>query len=110
MPKVKICPDATALARAAAEHFVALSVAAVNARGRFAVALSGGSTPKALYSLLATDEFAAIPTVGPANHNRHCSLKTTQGAEGSGLSALPNVGAQTPGDVRESSRNLPVKS
>ena len=30
---------------------------AIAARGRFAVALSGGSTPKALYSLLATAEF-----------------------------------------------------
>jgi len=59
MSEVKIYPDASALARAAAEHFVALSAEAVRAHGRFAVALSGGSTPKSLYSLLATDEFAA---------------------------------------------------
>lgn len=59
MPQVKICPDATALARSAAEHFVELAGEAVHARGRFAVALSGGSTPKTMYSLLATSEFAA---------------------------------------------------
>jgi 6-phosphogluconolactonase len=52
-------PDATSLARAAVEHFVTLAAEAIAARGRFAVALSGGSTPRATYSLLASDEFAA---------------------------------------------------
>lgn len=41
------------LARAAAEHFVHKSSEAVAQRGFFTVALSGGSTPKALYELLA---------------------------------------------------------
>ena len=41
------------LARAAAEHFVARSREAVEQRGSFAVALSGGSTPKLLFELLA---------------------------------------------------------
>jgi 6-phosphogluconolactonase len=41
------------LASAAAEYFVARSVAAVRQRGSFKVALSGGSTPKRLYQLLA---------------------------------------------------------
>ena len=41
------------LARGAAEHFVTASLAAVDQRGFFTVALSGGSTPKALYELLA---------------------------------------------------------
>ena len=41
------------LARAAAEHFVQASRNAVAQKGFFTVALSGGSTPKALYELLA---------------------------------------------------------
>lgn len=55
---VEIHPDPGSLAYAAAEHFVILAKEAIASRGRFAVALSGGSTPKAMYSLLATDEFA----------------------------------------------------
>jgi 6-phosphogluconolactonase len=45
--------DPTDLARAAAEHFVARSIEAVERRGFLTVALSGGSTPKHLYQLLA---------------------------------------------------------
>src|SRR5215207_7250347 len=41
------------LARAAAKHFAARSIEAVAQRGSFTVALSGGSTPKTLYQLLA---------------------------------------------------------
>ena len=40
-----VYPDADRLARAAAEHFVALAAEAIAARGLFSVALSGGSTP-----------------------------------------------------------------
>ncbi len=43
------------LFRAAADEFVRLGRAAIAARGRFVVALSGGSTPRSLYSLLAKD-------------------------------------------------------
>ena len=49
--------DAGQLARAAAEHFVKLATQAIENRQRFSVALAGGSTPKALYTLLATDAF-----------------------------------------------------
>jgi 6-phosphogluconolactonase len=59
MSEIKVYADASALARAAAEHFVALSAEAINRRGRFAVALSGGSTPRAMYALLATSEFVS---------------------------------------------------
>lgn len=45
---------AAALFEAAAADFSARAAQAVQAKGRFTVALSGGSTPKALYSLLAT--------------------------------------------------------
>ncbi|HZN00622.1 MAG TPA: 6-phosphogluconolactonase, partial [Pyrinomonadaceae bacterium] len=41
------------LARAAARHFVACSLEAVAIRGLFTVALSGGSTPRSLYEVLA---------------------------------------------------------
>jgi 6-phosphogluconolactonase len=55
---VEIVADAAAVARTAAEQIVELAARAVAARGRFSVALSGGSTPKALYELLATEEYA----------------------------------------------------
>jgi 6-phosphogluconolactonase len=58
MAEVEVLADAAAVARAAAERFVETAAQAVAARGRFSVALSGGSTPKALYELLATDEYA----------------------------------------------------
>jgi 6-phosphogluconolactonase len=41
---------------AAAEHFAVLAAKAVEHHGIFAVALSGGSTPKGLYKLMATDQ------------------------------------------------------
>jgi 6-phosphogluconolactonase len=41
-----------------AEHFVRRAAEAITASGRFAIALSGGSTPRGLYALLATDAFA----------------------------------------------------
>ena len=60
---VDVFPDVTALTKAAGEHFVLLAKDAVAARGVFTVALSGGSTPKVLYTLLATDQSlrGAIP-------------------------------------------------
>lgn len=45
------------LAQGAAEYFVERSVEAVARRGLFTVALSGGSTPKSLYQLLAEAPF-----------------------------------------------------
>ena len=58
-PIIRFCADAADLARAAAEHFVALAGRTVATRGQFTVALAGGSTPRAAYALLARDEFAA---------------------------------------------------
>ena len=49
-PQLEILADAEALARCVADWLVA---AAVGSEGRFAVALSGGSTPRRLYELLA---------------------------------------------------------
>lgn len=45
--------DLEQLSAAVAERWIALSAAAIGARGLFHVALSGGSTPKSLYRLLA---------------------------------------------------------
>ena len=46
-------PDAQALATRAAEYFVEVAERAVAARGRARIAISGGSTPKAAFALLA---------------------------------------------------------
>ena len=54
-PDVRVFPDLPSLSQAAAAEFVALAREAVQARGLFTVALSGGSTPRTLYSLLADD-------------------------------------------------------
>lgn len=43
--RVETLPDPDTLARAAAEHVARLASAAIAARGRFTMALSGGSTP-----------------------------------------------------------------
>ena len=46
-------PDAAALARRAAQHLVETAERAVAASGRARMAISGGSTPKAAFALLA---------------------------------------------------------
>jgi 6-phosphogluconolactonase len=51
---IEILPDPLALAYHVAEW---MTQAAMAARGPFRVSLSGGSTPKTLYGLLASDEF-----------------------------------------------------
>ena len=58
MSGFEVYPDGAGLALAAAAHFVELAAQAIEDRGRFTVALSGGSTPRATYSLLASTEFA----------------------------------------------------
>jgi|ERR1035438_6160667 6-phosphogluconolactonase len=52
---IEVLATAADLFHAAAEEFVRVARAAIGAQGRFTVALSGGSTPKALYSLLAAN-------------------------------------------------------
>jgi 6-phosphogluconolactonase len=51
--EIHVLPTAQELFEAAAREFVTQSTAAIAARGKFSVALSGGSTPKGLYALLA---------------------------------------------------------
>jgi 6-phosphogluconolactonase len=55
--EIILCKDGDELNRKAAAQFTALASAAIARSGRFAVALSGGSTPKSLYSLLASPDF-----------------------------------------------------
>ncbi len=52
---VEVLPTPADLFHAAAVEFVRVGRAAIAEHGRFAVALSGGSTPRSLYSLLAKD-------------------------------------------------------
>ena len=56
-PNIHTFDDSEEVARAATRRFVELAHEAIAARGRFSVALAGGSTPKRVYELLATDEF-----------------------------------------------------
>jgi 6-phosphogluconolactonase len=53
-PEIRILKTAPELFETAAAEFAAQASQAVQGNGRFTVALSGGSTPKTLYSLLAT--------------------------------------------------------
>ena len=55
--RVEVVEDAAAVARAAAELFVKLAAQAASARRLFRVLLAGGTTPKALYTLLASAEY-----------------------------------------------------
>ncbi len=50
---IRILPDPAALAQAAAQQIVERAQAAVATQQRFTIALSGGSTPRAVYELLA---------------------------------------------------------
>ena len=55
---IEILPDGDALALRTADLFAMAAQEAAAARGRFAVALSGGETPRALYRLLARQQFS----------------------------------------------------
>ena len=59
-PTIEILPTAADLFHAAAEEFTRVGRRAIGAHGRYSVALSGGSTPKSLYSLLASN-YADFP-------------------------------------------------
>jgi 6-phosphogluconolactonase len=53
--EIRILADATAIARRTAQEFVQAGASGVREKGSFEVVLAGGSTPKALYSLLVND-------------------------------------------------------
>ena len=61
--EVRILPDGKAITARAANEFAKLAREGVDKNGSFTVALSGGSTPKVLYAMLAEDPGlrAAVP-------------------------------------------------
>lgn len=60
-PELEIYRSPAELFRAAAENFVKLANDAARAKGSFTFALSGGSTPKGMHALLASEFAAAVP-------------------------------------------------
>jgi 6-phosphogluconolactonase len=56
--EIIVCQSIDDLAQQAAAEFVRLAQLSLREKSRFGVALSGGSTPQALYSLLAMPEFS----------------------------------------------------
>jgi len=59
--EIRVLTTPQELFAAAAEAVAQLAVEAVAERGRFTLALSGGSTPKSLYTLLATNARTSLP-------------------------------------------------
>jgi 6-phosphogluconolactonase len=59
--EVREVADSAGLCRAAADLIATTAAAAVAARGRFTLALSGGNTPRALYQLLAAEYATRVP-------------------------------------------------
>lgn len=55
---ITVFNDLDTLYKKAADTFVELAGKSIARKGRFAVALSGGSSPKAIFSLLATEEYS----------------------------------------------------
>jgi len=56
--EIIVCRDMAELSRQSAERLSRLALQSVEAAGRVTVALSGGSTPKHLYSLLASPDYS----------------------------------------------------
>ncbi len=56
---IRVFPTAEDLARQAATSFVEQAAASIAARGRFSIALSGGTTPRIIFCVLASPEFAS---------------------------------------------------
>jgi 6-phosphogluconolactonase len=57
---VRVCRDLDAFVEAAARLFVTSANDAIAEHGRFSVALAGGSTPRAVYARIASDETARV--------------------------------------------------
>lgn len=55
--EIQILDSASSVAEAGALHFVRICNSSIKNNGKFSVVLSGGSTPKGMLSLLATDEY-----------------------------------------------------
>jgi 6-phosphogluconolactonase len=57
--QIAIYPDTNTLSQQAAQYIVRIANESIVTRGRFSIALSGGSTPKVLYGLLAAEPYRA---------------------------------------------------
>jgi 6-phosphogluconolactonase len=57
MKEVIIAKDSDELDKIAAQQFISIAQKAIENNGRFSAVLAGGSTPKSLYSLLASENF-----------------------------------------------------
>jgi len=55
--RISVFDDLQSLSQSAAELFQSLSRSSIGAKGRFAVALSGGTTPRLLYTLLGASPY-----------------------------------------------------
>jgi 6-phosphogluconolactonase len=64
-PRFDVLPDASSVAVAAADRFIAVARRSIVERGVFRVALSGGSTPKRVYPLLVSE-----PRIGAVDWSR----------------------------------------
>jgi 6-phosphogluconolactonase len=60
IPPATVCilPDSKALARASADAIVQAAQGAISKHDRFSIALSGGSTPKVIFEVIARDQSA----------------------------------------------------
>jgi 6-phosphogluconolactonase len=56
---IAIFPDIDTLSQQAAQYVVRMASESIAARGRFMIALSGGTTPRKLYSLLGSDAYSS---------------------------------------------------
>lgn len=56
--KITVFNDLDTLYKKSADRFVDLAEKSIKNHGRFVVALSGGSSPKAIFKLLASEEYA----------------------------------------------------
>ncbi len=61
--EIHVLQDGSALSRAAADEIARVAREAIAARGRFTIALSGGSTPKTIFALIAADHAAGANTL-----------------------------------------------
>lgn len=59
--EIRVVPDTASLFQAGAKEFVSQAEAAIKTQGRFSVALSGGSTPRGMFSLLAANYRDRLP-------------------------------------------------
>jgi 6-phosphogluconolactonase len=57
IPEIKVMRDLPEVARETADRIVETAARMIALQGKFSIALSGGSTPKALHTLLASDAY-----------------------------------------------------